>query len=309
MKTLLQYHAEFLEHEKLANRSPRYVRGLHYHGLRFVRWLDERHQVVRPESLTREHIEAWVKHVKAVTTGKGLPLRPTSVIKQIDCDRVFLLWLTTQGAVSSAIPAALPKIKPPDVLPTSVLTHKQMMRLLRAVDRATPEGVQIHAMLEFLYSTGVRVSELLGLDVDKVDLVNRQAVVWGKGSKERVVAIGESAARFTETYLRAFRPTICHDANERALWLDRQGARMPYATFRRRILVVALRAKLPVSVTAHTFRRSFATEMIRGGADLWPIKEQMGQASVDALRPYIKLTIPDLKKTHARCHPRERDDQ
>ncbi len=309
MKTLLQYHAEFLEHEKLANRSPRYVRGLHYHGLRLVRWLDERHHVTRPESLTREHIEAWVKHVNAATTAKGLPLRPNSVIKQIDCDRVFLMWVAAQGAVSAAIPAALPATKSREILPTSVLTHKQMMRLLRAVDRTAPEGVQTHAMLEFLYSSGVRVSELLGLDVDKVDLVNRQAIVWGKGSKERAIVIGESAARFTETYLRAFRPTICRDPSERALWLDRQGQRMPYATFRRRMSAVALRAKLPVSVTAHTFRRSFATEMIRGGADLWPIKEQMGHASVDALRPYIKLVIPDLKKTHARCHPREKDDQ
>jgi len=309
MKALLQYHAEFVEHEKLANRSPLYLRGLHYYGLRFVRWLEERHNVSRPEGLTREHVEAWAKHVREIVTTKGMPLRPTSVIKLIDCSRVFLVWLSTHGAVSAVIPAALPKIRPPDVLPTSVLTHKQMMRLLRAVDRTTPEGVQLHAMLEFLYSSGVRIAELLGLDLDKVDLVNRQAIVWGKGSKERVVAIGESAARFTETYLKAFRPTLSHNVGERALWLDRQGGRMPYATFRRKLLAVAQRVGLPVNITAHTFRRSFATEMIRAGADLWPITIQMGQKSPEALRPYIKLTIPDLKKTHARCHPRERDDR
>jgi integrase/recombinase XerD len=272
-----------------------------------VGWLDERHQVVHPDTLTREHVEAWVKHVKTVTTAKGVPLRPNSVIKQIDCDRVFLLWLAAQGVVSAVIPATLPKIKPPDVLPTSVLTHQQMMRLLRAVDRTTSEGVQIHAMLEFLYSSGARVSELLGLDIDKIDLRNSQAILWGKGSKERVVAIGESAARATEAYLKAFRPTLCHDGSERALWLDRQGARMPYATFRRKLLAIAQRVGLPVIATAHTFRRSFATEMVRAGANLWLIQVQMGSASVEALRPYIKLTIPDLKKTHARCHPREKD--
>lgn len=309
MKTLHQHHLEFLEHERLANRSPRYVRALHYHGLRFVRWLDERHQVIRPENLTRDHVDAWVKQVKATTTRKGLPLRLNSVIKQNDCDRVFLLWLAANGVVSAAIPAALPRLKANDVLPTSVLTHKQMMRLLRAVDRTTAEGVEVYAMLEFLYSSGVRIAELLGLDIDKVDLANRQAIVWGKGSKERPVVIGESAARATEAYLKAFRPTLCHDITQRALWLDRQGARMPYATFRRKLLVIAERAGLPVDVTAHTFRRSFATEMVRAGVNLWLLNQQMGSKSIEALRPYIKLTIPDLKKTHARCHPREKDDR
>ena len=162
-------------------------------------------------------------------------------------------------------------------------------------------------MLEFLYSSGVRVAELLGLDLGQVDFRNRQAVVMGKGSKERMVAIGAVAAVATETYLKAFRPLMLRDPCLQALWLDRQGARMPYHTFRRQLLAVAERAGLPVHVTAHTFRRSFTTELIRHGANLWHVKEALGHESIETLSPYVKLTIPDLKKTLARCHPRERD--
>lgn len=291
----------------MANHSPLYQRALRYHGQRLFRWLAERYRITRPEELTREHLEAWVRHVQASKTRKGLPLRPTSIAKQIDSDRVFLVWLASNGVVSATLPAALPRIKLPDVLPTSVLNHRQMTRLIAAVNRTTDEGMQLHAMLEFLYSSGVRVAELLGLDLEKVDLANRQAIIWGKGSKERVVVFGESAARALETYLRAIRSQNCHDPAERAVWLDAQGHRMPYHTFRRQLLAVAERAGLSTKVTAHTFRRSFATEMVRGGANLWLIKIQMGQTSIEALKPYIKLTIPDLKKTHAKCHPREKD--
>lgn len=307
MKTLHQHHEDFVESQKLANHSPLYQRALRYHGQRTLRWLSERYRVTRPEELTREHLEAWVRHIQASKTGKGLPLRPTSIAKQLDTDRVFFLWLATNGFVSATLPAALPRIKLPDVLPTSVLNHRQMMRLIAAVNRTTDEGVQLYAMLEFLYSSGVRVAELLGLDLEKVDLSNRQAIIWGKGSKERVVVFGESAARALETYIRAFRSLNCHDPAERAVWLDAQGHRMPYHTFRRQLQAVAERVGLTIKVSPHTFRRSFATEMVRSGANLWLIKTQMGQASIEALKPYIKLTIPDLKKTHAKCHPREKD--
>jgi len=307
MKTLRTYHAEFLEYEKLTGRSPTYTRALYYCVLRTLHWLEKVHGVTVPEKLTAQHLTDWTKHVTTRNTPKGTPLRPTSIVKQLDSDRAFLVWLARQGAVPTKLPDALPRIKLPDVLPTSVLTHRQMMRLLNAVPTNTSAGLQLRAMLEMLYSSGVRVAELLGLDVDHVDLGNRQAVVWGKGSKQRPVPFGDTAARHAETYLRAFRPLLLRDPTERAFWLNRSGERMPYYTFRLQLLAVAEQAGLPVQVTAHTFRRSCATELIRHDANLWLVAKMLGHASVEALKPYIKLTIVDLKKTHAKCHPREKD--
>jgi site-specific recombinase XerD len=306
LKSLSDYLQAYLAHERTINHSPYYVRDLRSNERRLLVWLEQMHGLTRPENLTSQHLEAWTRHVSARRTAAGLPLKPNSLIKQYDCDRAFLTWLVRKGALPADFVQVLPRIKLNQRLPTSVLTHRQMMKLLRTANGTTPEANQLLAMLEFLYSSGVRVAELLGLDLSHVDIRNKQAVVLGKGSKERMVAIGVAAAGATETYLKAFRPLMLRDPSLQALWLDRQGGRMPYHTFRRQLLEVAKRAVLPVHVTAHTFRRSFTTELIRNGANLWHVKEALGHESVETLTPYIKLTIPDLKKTLARCHPRER---
>jgi site-specific recombinase XerD len=307
MKTLSDCLLNFLEHERTVNRSPYYVRGLRYNEQRLLHWLTQMHGVTHPEQLTVQHLEAWIRQTSGRYTSRGLPLKPNTVIKQHDCDRAFLAWLGRTGVLPAEFEQVIPRIRLHQRLPTSVLTHKQMMKLLRAANGTTPEAAQLRAMLEFLYSSGVRVAELLSLDLGHVDFRNRQAVVMGKGRKERMVAIGEVAVAMTETYLKAFRPLMLRDPALQALWLDRQGVRMPYHTFRRQLLAVAERAGLPVHVTAHTFRRSFTTELIRHGANLWHVKEALGHESVETLAPYVKLTIPDLKKTLARCHPRERN--
>lgn len=309
MKSLTDHHLEFLAREKLAGRSTTYLRDLKYCIRRMLAWLAERHSVVQAERLTAPHLEGWCEHVRQKMTGKGLPLRPTSVAKQLDSDRSFLLWLGREGLVPAKLAAAIPHIKLPEVLPTSVLTNRQMVKLLGVVETHTPDGHQLRAILEFLYSSGVRIAELLALDLEHVDLGNRQARVMGKGSKERIVHFGETAARWTESYLRAFRPLLLRDPQQRAFWLDRDGARLPYFTFRRRLIAVTERVGIPLQITAHTFRRSFTTELIRNGANLWHVKEALGHSSVETLKPYTKLTAIDLKKTHARCHPREKDSR
>ena len=140
-------------------------------------------------------------------------------------------------------------------------------------------------MLEVLYSTGIRVGELLGLNVTDVDLDNATAVVLGKGNKQRVVPIGKTALRLLESYLKAVRPFLLSRADEPALFLNHAGQRMPY----------------------HTFRRSCTTELIRAGANLYHVKELLGHEDLETLKHYTKLTIEDLKATHARCHPREQE--
>ncbi len=307
MKTLREYLQDFLEQQRTMSRSLAYLRDLRYVEQRLLAWLELMHGITHPEKLTTQHLEAWTRHMTARQTRGGLPLKPTSVGKQYNCDRAFLAWLARAGVVPADLVQVVPRSKPSHRLPTSVLTHRQMMKLLQAVNTTTAEGNQLRAMLEFLYSSGVRVAELLGLDLEHVDLRNNQALVLGKGSKERMVPLGDIAAGATETYLRAFRPQMLRDPAVKALWLDRQGARMPYHTFRRQLLAVAAQAGLPIHVTAHTFRRSFTTELIRHGANLWHVKEALGHESIETLAPYVKLTIPDLKKTLARCHPRERD--
>jgi site-specific recombinase XerD len=143
--------------------------------------------------------------------------------------------------------------------------------------------------------------------VTDLDLDNATAVVLGKGNKQRMVPIGKTALRLLESYLKAVRPFLLSQADERALFLNRAGQRMPYHTFRRIVHRSAEAAGLDINVTPHTFRRSCTTELIRGGANLYHVKELLGHENLGTLKHYTKLTIEDLKATHARCHPRENE--
>lgn len=307
MKTLHEKLEEYLAYARSINQSPVHLRIVSYNVLRLLRWLEATHGVIHPGRITRTHLEGWIKYVPARRTTKGLPLKINSVGKQFETDRTFLIWLEKTGLVPPGLHNVILNIKRPDVLPTSVLMHAQMVRLLEKVDVSTAAGLQMRAMLEVLYSTGVRITELLSMDLGCIDLERRLARVMGKGGKERMVPMGHTAGRFTESYLKGIRPLMLRDTTVSAVWLDRNGKRFSYHVFRRHLLDLCQAAGLAVHVTAHTFRRSCATELIRGGANLWHVRDLLGHASVDALKPYIKLTIVDLKNTHAKCHPRERD--
>ncbi len=129
----------------------------------------------------------------------------------------------------------------------------------------------------------------------------------GKGRKQRVVPFGSTAARFLEVYIKAIRPYLLRDAIESALFLDTQGRRMPYHTLRRIVHACSHAAGLDITVTPHTLRRSCTTELLRSGANMYHVKELLGHESLDTLKHYTRLTITDLKRTHRKCHPRERD--
>jgi site-specific recombinase XerD len=157
--------------------------------------------------------------------------------------------------------------------------------------------------------SGIRASELLGLDVKDVDFANGTAWVVGKGQKERMVPVGRTALGILENYVKGVRPFLLKESGEQALFLDDFGKRHPYHTLLRLVHGVARAARAPVNVTPHTFRRSCTTELLRGGAGMYHVKELLGHDSLDTLKHYAKLTISDLKKEHQRCHPRERDEK
>jgi integrase/recombinase XerC len=307
MKPLKILHEDFLSHMEFCGRSPHTIRMLRHCVGHTLRWLEETQRVTGPDQLNRGHLELWVKTVQARRTTKGLPRQLNTLIKQYETDRVFIQWLEKRGALPAGLHETLPRVKQKNLLPTSVLTHEQMEQLLSRTDITTTDGFQLRAMQEFLYTSGVRIAELLGLNLDSVDLVARTARVIGKGQKERMVPFGLTAHDFLEAYLTGIRPLRLRDPFETALWLDRQGSRMPYHTFRRDLIEVVDAAGLDDDVRPHTFRRSCATVLLRGGANVWYVKDLLGHERVDTLDPYLRLLIDDLRKTHAECHPREKD--
>ncbi len=274
---------------------------------KFSSWLKETHNIKTIDRLQSNHLGKWHSHLSTLRTHKGYPLKATAINRHIITVRGFLLHLSENGHIQSRLLNSLPYLKEPKRLPGSVLAHTQVKKLLSKISTDSAEGYRDRAMFEALYSTGIRASELLGIDVADIDLKNQTALVTGKGDKERIVPIGRTAVRYLETYIKAVRPYMVRDIKETAMFLGRDGRRLSYQIFRRIVLAVVEKSGLDIPVTAHTFRRSCTTELIRGGANIYHVKELLGHESLDTLKPYTQLTIVDLKKTHEKCHPREID--
>jgi site-specific recombinase XerD len=307
MNTLESLVSDFLEHQRVIGRSPVHVRTVGYHLRGFVRWLAVTRECKAIGDVKLQDLEVWVRTQRTRTSLRRGVLKPASLNKAIVVVRTFLQWLKVHGKVSASIAGALVCIKEPRLLPQSLLTHRQARALLARAKTDTPEGMRDRTMWEVLYSTGARAAEILGLNVGDVDLAAATAIVTGKGNKQRIVPIGQTACRFLESYIKGVRPLLLTDPQNPALWLTHDGRRVSYPALRRRLAVHASEMALPVPVTPHTFRRSCTTELIRGGANLWHVKELLGHENLDTLNHYVRLTIADLKKTHARCHPRERE--
>jgi len=307
MKTLAELLQENLTYMLSLNYSPFYIKKRRLSIQNFSAWLERTYQIVTVDRIRRKHLHAWQTSLLEHRTSKGRPFAATAINQLIIQVQAFLRYLAREGYATRSLAEALECVKEPHMLPTSVLAHAQVRKLLSRIGTQNTEGFRDRAMMELLYTSGVRVRELLLLDVGDVDLKNATALVMGKGRKQRMVPVGTTALKFLESYWVAVRPFLLKERTERAFFLDRKGKRLNYQNFLRRVHVYAQRAGLAADVTPHTFRRSCTTELIRGGANLYHVKELLGHEDLETLKHYAKLTILDLKKTHEKCHPRERD--
>ena len=275
----------------------------------FRLWLKTTYGFESIDRLQSDHLKRWHAYQSTLRTKKGYPLKATAINRHIISARGFIRYLSENGYVQSGLIKNLPYLKEPKLLPESVLTHSQVKKLLSKISTNSSEGYRNRVMFELLYSTGIRAGELLGLNVLDINVKNHTALVNGKGNKQRVVPIGRTAFKYLESYITAVRPFMLKSHSEKALFLGRDGRRLSYQIFRRVVRSVCDQSGFDVYVTAHTFRRSCTTELIRSGANMYHVKELLGHESLDTLNSYTRLTILDLKKTHAKCHPREKDNQ
>lgn len=264
----------------------------------FLDWLD-RDGPKRLQDVTPQHIEKFLAGQRerglAGATIDGLTGGLRKFFRYLeDTQRIF-----ANPTANMEIRWTPKRLKP-------VPTEDEMRKLLAAPDTNSMFGLRDRAMLELLYTTGVRIGEMLALDVEGGDLELATARVFGKGKKERMVPVGKTALKFLESYLVAIRPFLLTDKSERALFVYR-GRRLGYQVFLHMVHAAADRAKLDKHVSPHTFRRSCTTELIRGGANMYHVKELLGHETLATLKHYARLTILDLKKTHEKCHPRERE--
>ncbi len=190
-------------------------------------------------------------------------------------------------------------------LPTT-LTHDDVERLLNQPSPSTLLGLRDQAMLEFLYATGLRVSELVSLHTQQINLEGDYLTVRGKGGKVRVLPFGRWAEERLRLYLREVRPKLVQRRNSSVLFLTRSGKALTRQGFWKLIRRHALAAGIERKVTPHTLRHSFATHLLEGGADLRAVQSMLGHSDISTTQIYTHINRAHLKQVHRRFHPRER---
>lgn len=228
-----------------------------------------------------------------------------SIARKLSAIRSFYRYLLREGVISTS-PAATTSSPKLDKRLPSFLTIEEMKRLLQAPDLSTPQGQRDRALLELLYASGLRVSELAQLNLKQVNLDTHEIRVWGKGAKERVVLMGEPAAKALTTYLSQGRPKLLGKKRSNALFLNRYGGRLP----ERRIQIIlgkyASSADIDKKVHPHLLRHTFATHLLDGGADLRVVQELLGHADLSSTQIYTHVTKSQAKKVYLSAHPMAR---
>jgi integrase/recombinase XerD len=249
-------------------------------------------------------VTAHVAAVSASTYGDGKPYRATSVVRALSSVRAFHRFLLREGKISSDPTAAVIRPKLPRSLPKP-LSVDDVARVLAHPDRSA-KGLRDRAVLETLYGAGLRISELVGLDVDDADLEEGSVRVLGKGGKERDVPIGRYARDAISAYLTRVRPQIATARSRSALFLNLRGGRLTRQGCTGIVQQHAAGAGIRTKVSPHTFRHSFATHLLEGGADVRVVQELLGHASVATTQVYTLVTREHLREVYFTSHPRAR---
>ena len=229
-----------------------------------------------------------------------------SIARKLSAIRSFYRYLVREGILSASPIERTSSPKLDKRLP-SFLTLDEVERLLNAPDLSTPQGQRDRALLELLYASGLRVSELVNLDLGEINLGTSEIRVWGKGSKERMVLMGKPATEALRNYLSQGRPKLLGERKTNALLLNRYGQRLPERRVQRILGNYAAKAGIEKRVHPHILRHTFATHLLDGGADLRVVQELLGHARLSSTQIYTHVTKSQARKVYLSAHPRARE--
>jgi integrase/recombinase XerD len=234
---------------------------------------------------------------------KKKSLSTKSIVRDLAAIRSFFRFLIQEGFLESNPVENLESPKVAKTLP-EILSLKEIERILEQPNVQTPLGVRDRAMLEMLYATGMRVSELTHLPTHQVSLEGGYVLLYGKGSKERVVPLGSEAMKWVAVYLKAARGTLSKGKESPSLFINRSGKEMSRQRFWKNLKDYAKKAGLHKRITPHLLRHSFASHLLERGADLRSVQMMLGHVDISTTQIYTHVTGERLKKVHKRYHPR-----
>lgn len=256
-----------------------------------------------------QDVSAFVRALRTGDATHGVtPLAASSAARALVAARGLHRFATGEGITAVDVAREVRPPAGPKRLPKA-LAVDQVLALLNAAggpaEGAGPRQLRDRALLELLYSTGARISEAVGLDVDDVDADSRSVLLKGKGGKERLVPVGRPALAAIQAYLVRGRPALVSRAGP-AIFLNARGGRLSRQSAWQVLQTAAARAGISTDVSPHTLRHSFATHLLDGGADVRVVQELLGHASVTTTQVYTMVTVDSLREVWAGAHPRAR---
>ncbi len=294
MHHLIDDYLNFMAVEKGASRNT--IEGYSRDLNRYAAFIDGR----KIHDIRRIGAEDFISYLAGL---KGDGLAANSVNRALAALRGFYKYLLREKKLESTPVAHIELARVWMHLP-DVLSREEMGLLLVQPGSATPVGIRDAAMLELMYATGIRVSELIGLTLNSINWQVGYLVALGKGGKERIVPLGRTAYDRVKQYLDQARPLLLKNGQCNILFLNRSGKGLTRQGFWKIVKKYAGKAGMEKKVHPHTFRHSFATHLLEGGADLRSVQIMLGHADISTTQIYTHITRERLKEVHRKYHPR-----
>jgi site-specific recombinase XerD len=308
LELLITDFLEYLEIQKGCSLLT--IQRYRHYLTRFQNWLSENSPATKPGDINLELIRKYRLYLAHLRARDGLLLERVTQSYHIVALRAFLRYLLVQRDISTLSPD---KIELPKQSTRSIafLSPEQMERLLSSPQISNIIGLRDKAILEILFSTGLRVSELVNLNCDQVDLERKEFGVKGKGNKLRVVFLSDTAAQWIERYLKSrqdnFKPMFIRHSGNVDDKKSGENMRLTARSIQNIVNKYAKRSGLPIEVTPHTLRHSFATDLLISGADIRSVQEMLGHESIRTTQVYTHVTNRRLKEVHKAFHSKNRN--
>ncbi len=301
---------DFLEYLQIErNVSPLTIANYRHYLTRFHEWLNNSStSPPTPKDISPDVIRRYRVYLARLTDSHGLTLKRVTQNYHLIALRALFKFITRKNIrVLSAEKIELAKAESRSL---KFLNPEQLGRLFSQPDLSTAQGLRDRAIMELLFSTGLRISELVKLNRDRIDLKNREIGVIGKGDRARVVYISDTASTWLHKYLSYrednYKPLFVRYSGKRVSQdQGEEGIRLTARSIQRNVENYVRRARLPIKITPHGLRHTFATDLLRGGADLRAIQEMLGHKNISTTQIYTHVTNPQLKEIHKKYHDQQ----
>lgn len=308
MKLKFQTHLNnYIEHLERNEYSPRTIESYLSNLNIFIKFIDRYYSRIENVSqITKNVILDYYDYSKELEDNRGRTLCSGSIAHRLTVLKSFFTYLYFDDYIINNPTANIRHPRVENKLNNKVLSEEEIFKIIDSVKPIQPENIRNRAIVELLYSTGIRTSELADIkeyDIDLEQLV--LTVVKGKGSKTRLVPIGQHASYYLDLYLQKSRKYFLKNNKNDYLFLNDRGLPFNRKTLNNLMERITRNLELKIKVTCYTFRHSVATHMIQNKVDIRFVQELLGHESIKTTQRYLHLTITDLKKVHSLYHPRE----